>query len=139
MVGQIQAATDLKAQWQSLVGAPQPAQQAVAATSSAIPRTPMPPPAAESPSAPPSAGPVLHHIVINATTLTYRQLSVHVTAASHGAANAPTPSPAPQTASAPQSDNHPAVERVDSDAFGALRARSVDRSSETALTLNLTA
>ena len=36
MVGQIQAATDLKAQWQSLVGAPQPAQQSVAATPSAI-------------------------------------------------------------------------------------------------------
>lgn len=36
MVGQIQAATDLKAQWQSLVGAPQPAHQTVVSTPSAI-------------------------------------------------------------------------------------------------------
>ncbi len=49
MLGQIQAATDLKAQWQSLVGAPQPAQQAVAATPSVIRQATMPPASAESP------------------------------------------------------------------------------------------
>ncbi len=206
MVGQIQAATDLKAQWQALLGAT-PAKQSASSTpcvirqataptssqsqdaasgtllqferarvsyqetrtvepgrsysvsatlayeriafsqlssdASGVPQTPAPPIGStdtpdDASNTPVSTTP-LHHVVVNAMSLSYQRLSVHVTAAPHAAAKPATTTPALDTDTAPStSSDQPAIEQLDSADFSAMRARTVERSRETSLTLKLT-
>ena len=96
----------------------------------------------------PAANNALHHIVINATTLTYRILSAHVTTPPNTAAATPAANPIatqstpvggtePAAAESPPADQ-PAITRLRRDDFSMLRSRTIDRSRETQLTLKLT-
>ena len=83
---------------------------------------------------------VLHHVVINATTVGYRQLT-HVVASPAAWSNAATPVSDPAqvvaTDSAPPAAE-PAIKRLSLDDFASLRSRTIDHSRETTLALKLT-
>ena len=137
--------------------APTPATDAAAPTSTddattASPNSTPPEPAPITAPAPDTSAVLLHHIVINATTVWYRRLTAHVVAAP-SASTADTPAaPAQatstatsQTTSSPATDtsasvspSEPAIKKLGVDDFASLRSRTVDRSRESSLVLKLT-
>lgn len=123
--------------------APTPARASAPADLRPSPDTPVVQPTADD-AAVPVANRTLRHIVINATTLTYRMLSAHITTSPNGAAappvatqSAPVAGTEPVADEPPRSDR-PAIARLSSDEFSMLRSRTVERVRETQLTLKLT-
>ena len=92
----------------------------------------------------PASGATLHHVVVNATTIWYRQLTSHVVAPVPMSVSAPAdpsrPTPATTTGSVDSAipAAKPAIERLSVDDFATLRARTSDRSQATTLALKLT-
>ncbi len=86
---------------------------------------------------------VAHHVIVNATTVWYRQLTTHTLAApaATSAASAPsgqTSSAAPDESTVPATQTEPAIKKLSLDDFAALRSRTFDRSRESTLNLKLT-
>ena len=100
-------------------------------------------PAAPATTMPDTSVVLLHHVVINATTVWQRQLTTHVVATpADSAASTPTPqttaTAAPDSTSPAAQPSEPMIKQLSVDDFAALRARTFDSSRESTLALKLT-